>query len=160
DETQIALSHMVGLHAGAMGFFMITIPLAAMMGDRIGRKPTLLIGAVGCIITTYFYFDALTNENIVLVFALCILNQGFFYSCWNGVWCVFFPEMFAQEYRYTGMAMGNQLGLVLTGFAPAISAAIYVTFSWQGVVTFVAGCILLSCVFIVSARETAFTKLE
>ena len=160
EHTNIERSTMLLVNAVAMGISMITIPLAAMLGDRIGRKPTLLIGAVGCIITTYFYFDALTNENIVVVFALCIINQGFFYSCWNGVWCVFFPEMFAQEYRYTGMAMGNQLGLVLSGFAPAISAAIYVTFSWQGVVYFVAGCILISCVFIISTRETAFTKLE
>ena len=160
EHTNIERSTMLIVNAVAMTVSMVAIPLAAKLGDRIGRKPTLLIGAVGCIITTYFYFDALTNENTVLVFILCILNQGLFYSCWNGVWCVFFPEMFAQEYRYTGMAMGNQLGLVLTGFAPAISAAIYVTFGWHGVVTFVAGCIAIACVFIISARETAFTQLE
>ena len=160
EHTNIERSTMLIVNATAMAISMVTIPLAAKLGDRIGRKPTLIIGAIGCIITMYFYFDALTNENIALVFALCILNQGFFYSCWNGVWCVFFPEMFAQEYRYTGMAMGNQLGLVLTGFGPAINAAIYVTFGWHGVVYFVSGCIIIACIFIFSARETAFTKLE
>lgn len=160
DHTSIPRSTMLIVNALAMAISMLTIPLAGLVSDRVGRKPTLFFGAVGCIITTYFYFDAITNENLFLVFALCILNQGFFYSCWNGTWCVFFPEMFQQQYRYTGMAMGNQLGLLLTGFGPAICAAIYNAYGWHEVVYFVAGCILVGCVAIASARETAFTKLE
>lgn len=160
DHTGIERSTMLIVNALAMGISMITIPIMGLVSDRYGRKNTLFVGAVGCVITTYFYFQALTDENLFLVFVICILNQGLFYSCWNGVWCVFFPEMFQQQYRYTGMAMGNQLGLLLTGFAPAISAAIYGSFGWQGVVVFVASCVCVSCVFIASAKETAFTKLD
>ncbi|PAT09789.1 MFS transporter [Corynebacterium hadale] len=160
DHTNIERSTMLVVNALAMGISMITIPLAGILGDKIGRKPTLYIGAVGCMITTYFYFQAITDENIFMVFVLCIVNQGMFYSCWNGTWCVFFPEMFRREYRYTGMAMGNQLGLLLTGFTPAIAAALYNAYNWQAVVAYVVICMLIACGFIASAKETAFTKLE
>lgn len=150
----------VPVHAAAMTVSMATIPLLAVLSDRVGRKPVLLVGALGCIVSVWFYFEAIHAGSWPLIFLLCIVNQGLFYSCWNAVWTVFFPEMFAAPVRYTGMAMGNQLGLVLIGFAPSIAALIEPRFGWQGVVAFVVVSILISCVTILTARETAFVPQE
>ena len=153
-------SRMLLVNAVAMAVSMAAIPLLAVLSDRVGRKPVLLVGALGCIVSVWFYFEAIHAGSWGLIFLLCIVNQGLFYSCWNAVWTVFFPEMFAAPVRYTGMAMGNQLGLVLIGFAPSIAAIIEPRFGWQGVVVFVVVSILISCVTILSARETAFVPQE
>lgn len=153
-------STMVLVNTVAMAISIATIPLAGMLSDRFGRRPVLLVGAVGCIITTWFYFGAMTDGNVALIFVICILNQSLFYSCWNGVWPVLFPEMFDAPVRYTGMAMGNQTGLMLTGFAPAISAGLLMWGGWHAVFAFVAVCVLIASVTIYTLRETAFTPLE
>lgn len=160
NEIGIDRSFMVMVNTIALGLSIGTIPLAAWVSDRIGRKPVLLFGAITCAITTYFYFQAISEADLVLIFALCLVNQGLFYSCWNGVWTIFFPEMFASSVRYTGMAMGNQLGLIIVGFAPTIATALYAWNGWEAVAGFIIGAIALSAAVILTTKETAFTKLE
>lgn len=160
EHSGIERSTMVTVNTIALGISIAIIPLAAWLSDRYGRKPVLIVGAVGSIITTYFYFQAITDANLALIFTLCILNQGFFYSCWNGVWTIFFPEMFAAPVRYTGMAMGNQIGLIIVGFTPAIATALESWGGWQAVVTYVAACVVIASITIMTTRETAFTPLD
>ncbi|MDO4916554.1 MAG: MFS transporter, partial [Rothia sp. (in: high G+C Gram-positive bacteria)] len=70
------------------------------------------------------------------------------------------PEMFAAPVRFTGMAMGNQLGLVIVGFAPSIATALQPRFGWLGVVLFVVLSMAVSVVAILGSRETAFVPLN
>jgi MHS family shikimate/dehydroshikimate transporter-like MFS transporter len=156
----LSRSTMLLVNAAAMAVSMAVIPWLATISDRIGRKPILLIGAVGCIVSIWFYFEAIHSGNWFWIFTLCIINQGLFYSCWNAVWTVFFPEMFAAPFRFTGMAMGNQLGLVVIGFAPSIAAWIEPNYGWKGVVVFVILAVVIGTIAILSARETAFTPLK
>ncbi|WP_440130338.1 MFS transporter [Corynebacterium glyciniphilum] len=151
---------MVTINTVALAVSIAFIPFLAWVSDQIGRKPVLFIGAIGSVITTYLYFMAINDGHIALMFAICILNQGLFYSCWNATWTIFFPEMFAAPVRYTGMAMGNQLGLVIVGFVPAINTAIYAWTGWQAVATFIAVCVAVSVAVIMTCRETAFTPLD
>lgn len=160
NEIGIDRSFMVMVNTISLGLSIGTIPLAAWVSDRLGRKPVLLFGAITCAITTYFYFQAISEADLVMIFALCLVNQGLFYACWNGVWTIFFPEMFAAPVRYTGMAMGNQLGLIVVGFAPTIATALFAWNGWEAVVAFVIGAIALSAAVILTTKETAFTKLE
>ena len=153
---------MLTISAVTVGLSMFTIPLAGMLSDRFGRKPILLIGALGSSITIFGYFWAISEQNIGLIFLFGFLNMSLFYSCWNGVWTVFFPEMFAAPVRYSGMAIGNQFGLVLSGFAPAIATLLAGdgVNGWVPVAVFTVSCVAISCIFIATARETAFTPLE
>ncbi|EOA64740.1 hypothetical protein J433_08160 [Corynebacterium glutamicum MT] len=160
NEVGIDRSFMVMVNTISLGLSIGTIPLAAWVSDRLGRKPVLLFGAITCAITTYFYFQAISEADLVMIFALCLVNQGLFYACWNGVWTIFFPEMFAAPVRYTGMAMGNQFGLIVVGFAPTIATALFAWNGWEAVVAFVIGAIALSAAVILTTKETAFTKLE
>lgn len=153
-------SLMVTVNTVAMAVSIAVIPLAAMASDRFGRRPVLLFSALGSGVTTFFYFQAISDVNVAMIFLICILNQGLFYACWNGVWTIFFPEIFAAPVRYTGMAMGNQLGLIVVGFAPSIATALQLQGGWIAVVGFVLACLAIASVAIISCRETAFTPLK
>ncbi|HEX9088988.1 MAG TPA: MFS transporter [Arthrobacter sp.] len=150
------------VNAVAIGLSMFAMPLAARLSDRIGRRPLLLTAAVGCSITIFLYFLALSSGNIVLVFLAAFLNMTVLYSAFNGIWPSFFAEQFAAPVRYTGMAMGNQLGLVLAGFAPMIAGMLLApgVTGWVPVAVFATACMLIAAVSVYFSRETYKTPLE
>ena len=97
-----------------------------------------------------------------MIFVFGFLNMSVFYSCWNGVWTVFFPEMFPAAVRYSGMAIGSQVGLILTGFAPVIATMLARPGpgGWIPVASFTVVCLTVSAIAIATARETHKTPLE
>jgi MFS family permease len=153
---------MLTVNALTIGLSMFTIPLAGIISDCIGRKKVLLVGSLGCAVTSFGYFWAISEHNIALIFVFGFLNMSVFYSCWNGVWTVFFPEMFPAPVRYSGMAIGSQVGLILTGFAPAIATLLAQPGpgGWIPVAVFTVACLAVSAVAIATARETHRTPLE
>ena len=150
------------VNAVAIGLSMFAMPLAAKLSDRIGRRPLLLTAAIGCSITIFLYFLALSSGNIVLVFLAAFLNMTVLYSGFNGIWPSFFAEQFAAPVRYTGMAMGNQLGLVLAGFAPMIAGMLLTPgiTGWVPVAVFGTACMLVAAVSVYFSRETYKTPIE
>jgi MFS family permease len=162
EDIGLERSLMLTVNAVTIGLSMFTIPLAGMLSDKIGRKKVLLIGAVGCAFSAFGYFWAISDQNVALIFVFGFVNMSLFYSCWNGSWPVFFPEMFAAPVRYTGMAMGSQVGLILAGFAPVIAAMLAQpgVDGWQPVAWFTVGCLAVSAIAVATARETHKVPLE
>ncbi len=64
--------------------------------------------------------------------------------------------------RYTGMTMGNQLGLVLAGFAPLIAGVLLApgVTGWIPVAIFATVCMLIAAVSVFYSRETYKTPIE
>ena len=79
----------------------------------------MLIASVGCALTLFGYLWAISTTNILLIAIFAFLNMTLFFSCYNGVWTSFFAEQFPAPVRFTGMAVSNQIGNLLAGFAPA-----------------------------------------
>lgn len=162
DQGGFDRAEILGVNAVAIGLSMLAMPAAGILTDKIGRKPVLLIAMIGSGVSLFFYFMALGSGNIWLVFGATVLFMTIFYSGFNGVWPTFFAELFATPLRYTGMAMGNQLGLVVAGFGPMIGGLLLAdgVYGWLPVAVFGAVCTAISIIAVLSARETAFTPIK
>jgi len=79
------------------------------------------------------------------------------YSAANATWPSFYGEMFDTRVRYSGMAIGTQIGFALGGFSPAIAAAIVGEGSsgWIPVALLTAGAATVAGLCALTARETA-----
>ena len=109
----------VGANLVALG----TQPLFGNLADKIGRKPVFIYGAVSSAILTPVFLLSLESHSIPLMFLAAI---GYFsggYAAANAVWPSFYAEMFSTKVRFSGLAIGTQLGFLMAGFAPAIVAA-------------------------------------
>lgn len=150
------------VNAVAIGLSMIVMPLAGILTDKIGRKPVMLVAMLGGSASLFLYFIALGSGNIWLVFAATFLFMTVLYSGYNGVWPTFFAEQFATPLRYSGMAIGNQLGLVVAGFGPMIGGMLLTdgVYGWVPVAIFGAVCTLLSVIALIKSRETSFTPVK
>lgn len=133
-----------------------TQPLFGMLADRIGRKPVFIYGALSSAALMPFYMLSMGGGNDVLTFALAILTFSFGYAAANAVWPSFYGEMFSTRVRFSGMAIGTQLGFLMAGFAPSIVAALggVADGGWVVISIFTAVIAIIASVSALTARET------
>ncbi|MCG2624446.1 MHS family MFS transporter [Arthrobacter sp. I2-34] len=138
------------LTAVAMG------PLCGMLSDRIGRKPVFLTGLVLQSVMIFVFFSALSAADIPLIFLTGILLIGIAYTGANSIYPAYFPEQFPVKVRYSGMAISLMFGLLLAGFAPAISELLIGgdKANWVPVATFGALACLVSAIATLTGPET------
>jgi MFS family permease len=141
---------------------LVAIPLWARLSDRIGRRPVFAFGALGSAAATFPFLWALQHGDVGLVFLFGILLSGVLYSAANGIWPSFYGEMFDTRVRYSGTAIGTQIGFALGGFSPAIAAGIVGAGSngWWPVAFLTAGAAALAGLCALTARETAHVPLD
>ncbi|GAA1850748.1 MFS transporter [Pseudonocardia ailaonensis] len=129
------------------------------LADRIGRRPVWALCTFGSVPAGVLYFWAITDGQIVLV-----VLGGLVFSCLasNGIWTAAFAEMFPVTVRYSGLAVGSQIGLTLTGFAPAIALALMTDgrYGWVPVMVFAGVCSVVSGAMVCFGRETARLELD
>lgn len=105
-------------------FALGTQPLFAMLADKIGRKPVFIYGAISSAVFMPFYMLSMSSGNTFLTFALAVLTFSCGYAAANAVWPSFYGEMFSAKVRFSGLAIGTQIGFLMAGFAPSIVAAL------------------------------------
>jgi len=146
------------LWAGVLGnaTALITQPLWALLADKIGRKPVFIGGVLGCAVLVFPYFMALTTGNTLAIFAAAMILSGIIYAAPNAIWPSFYAEMFEARVRYSGTAIGTQLGFLAAGFTPVISQSLVGEgpTGWIPVAIFVACCCVISAAAAATARET------
>jgi MFS family permease len=146
------------LWAGALAntTALVTQPLWAMLADRVGRKPVFIGGVLGCAVMLFPYFVAITTGNAAVIIAASIVLSGLIYTAPNAIWPSFYAEMFETRVRYSGTAIGTQLGFLGAGFTPVISQSLLGDGpnGWIPVAAFVAGCCVVSAAAAATARET------
>lgn len=138
------------------------IPMWGVIADRVGRKPVFIGGALGCAVLIFPYLWALNSGSYPLMFLTGLLLSGLVYSAPNSVWPSFYGEMFDTRVRYSGMAIGTQIGFALGGFAPAISTALLGegSLGWVPVAVFTAAAAIISSISASTARETYRTHMH
>jgi MFS family permease len=135
---------------------LLTQPLWAILADKIGRKPVFIGGVLGCAVLLFPYFLAITSGNTPLIFAASMILSGTIYAAPNAIWPSFYAEMFEARVRYSGTAIGTQLGFLAAGFTPLVSQSLVGEgpYGWLPVAIFVAACCVVSAMSAATARET------
>lgn len=145
------------LWAGVLGNIVALFaqPLWALLADKIGRKPVFIGGVLGCAVLLFPYFMLVTSGSTPAIFAASI-GLYIIYSAPNAIWPSFYAEMFEARVRYSGTAIGTQLGFLAAGFTPLVSASLVGEGAngWVPVAIFVAGCCVASALAAMTARET------
>lgn len=141
---------------------VVTIPMWAKLSDRIGRRPVFAVGAVGCAVSVFVYFAALTTSNWVLVAAASVLLSSVCYAAPNAVWPAMYAEMFDARVRYTGLAVSTQFANLALGFLPSIAAILIGTgtFGWLPIAVLLAALCLIAAAAAFAGRETAHVPLR
>ncbi|KJC36940.1 MFS transporter [Bradyrhizobium sp. LTSP857] len=145
------------LWAGVLGnvVALVAQPLWALLADKIGRKPVFIGGVLGCAVLLFPYFMLVTSGSTPAIFAAAT-GLYIVYSAPNAIWPSFYAEMFEARVRYSGTAIGTQLGFLAAGFTPLVSASLVGEGpnGWIPVAIFVAGCCVASAAAAATARET------
>lgn len=162
DEVGIAKSTMLAVAIAANAVALFSQPALAALSDRVGRKPVFVTGVLGSAVFVFVYFQAISTGNVALIFAAGIVLMGLLYAAPNAIWPSFYAEMFNTKVRYSGMAIGTQLGFAIAGFAPAIGTALMGgdPTNWLPVAILTSGACLVCAVSALSAKETFRTPLR
>lgn len=139
-----------------------TQPLFARFSDRFGRKPVFITGVTGSAVLIFVYFSVLSTGNLPMVFLASTLITAGSYAMSNAVYPGWFPELFNVRVRYSGMAIGLQVGILCAGFTPTLGTALVggSPANWGPAAWIVAGSSIVAIVGALWARETYRTPLD
>jgi len=122
---------------------VLVIPFVGNLADRIGRKPPIIVGALGSGLLAYFYLYAISIHSVPLAIVASLLMWGVVYQGYNAVFPSFYPELFPTRVRVTAMAIAQNTGTTITALLPALFAAMAPP-----------GITIISAVAAMTARET------
>ncbi|MBV9653981.1 MAG: MHS family MFS transporter [Acetobacteraceae bacterium] len=103
---------------------VFVIPYVGNLADRIGRKPPVIVGAVGSGLLSFAYLYAISIHNVWLAILFSLLMWGVIYQGYNAVFPSFFPELFQTRTRVSAMAIAQNTGTTITALLPALFAAV------------------------------------
>src|SRR5262245_59487770 len=142
---------------------VLIIPLVGGLSDRIGRRPPMILGALGSGLLSFVYLYAISIHSIPLAIVMSLLMWGIVYQGYNAVFPSFYPELFPTRTRVTAMAISQNVGTTITALLPALFAAAAPPGSSNIPLTIGAlafGITIVSALAALSARETYRVQLN
>jgi len=103
---------------------VVLIPFVGNLTDGIGRRPCMIVGALGSGVMGFLYLYAVDSQNTVLAFISAMLMWGVVYQGYNAVFPSFYPELFQTRYRVSAMAISQNTGTTITALLPALFATV------------------------------------
>jgi MFS family permease len=136
---------------------VIVIPYVGNLSDKIGRRPPIIVGALGSGLLSFAYLYAISIHSVPLAIAVSLLMWGVIYQGYNATFPSFYPELFQTKSRVSAMAIAQNVGTTITAMLPALFAAVAPPGSTNvpltiGAVTF--GITIVAALAAASARET------
>ncbi len=140
---------------------MVVIPVAGRLGDRVGRRPVYLAGAVAAATWGFFAFPMMDSGNSVIILSAIIIGlvfHGFMYAGQPAI----MAEMFPTRMRYSGVSMGYQVTSIVAGsLAPIIAVKLLDEFgSSVPIAWYLAIAATVTVIAVVCAKETRGIDLE
>jgi len=137
--------------------FMIAIPFAGMLADRIGRRPVMLIATAGFILFSYplFYLMSTVKTAGVLFFVMLVLALLQALLCGGAT--VYIPEIFPTHVRCSAIGIGYNFAVAaFGGTAPFVATWLISATGNQLAPIFylIAGSVLTFLVVLFMAKET------
>jgi MFS family permease len=103
---------------------VLVIPFVGNLSDKIGRRPPIIIGALGSGLLSFGYLYAISIHHVPLAITMSLLMWGVVYQGYNAIFPSFYPEMFPTRTRVSGMAISQNLGTLVTALLPALFVAV------------------------------------
>lgn len=133
------------------------IPFIGNLSDRIGRRPPIIVGALGAGLLSFGYLYAISIHSVPLAILMSLLMWGVVYQGYNAVFPSFFAELFPTRTRVSSMAISQNIGTTITAMLPALFAAVAPPGTLNiptivGSIAFAVTCIAAAAAW--SARET------
>lgn len=102
-NTQLGMDRGLTLWAGVIGNIVLigALPLWGMLSDRIGRKPVMLISAIGALVLYYPIHLWLRDDFLVLVLSVSVMSAILAGSL--AIMPALFSELFPPEVRTSGI---------------------------------------------------------
>jgi MFS family permease len=103
---------------------VLVIPFIGNLSDKIGRRPPIIVGALGSGLLSFAYLYAISIKNVPLAIGLSILMWGIVYQGYNAVFPSYYPELFRTRFRVSAMAISQNIGTTITALLPALFATV------------------------------------
>ena len=153
----------VGLTAVMIGqgVAVVTIPLMAILADRMGRKPILFAASAATIIWGFAFFALLDTGKSGLII-LAAVGGLLIFAAYSSVIGAFFSELFPTEVRYSGTSVAYNIASLIAGsLSPLIALALYQAFgTGMAIGIYLAVMGLISIISVACAKETKHIKLS
>jgi MFS family permease len=135
---------------------VVLIPFVGNLSDRIGRRPLIIVGALGSGALSYMYLYFVSQGNVPMAFVSAILMWGIVYQGYNAVFPAFYQELFPTRTRVTGFAVSQNIGTAVTAFLPSIYGAVAGPGTNVPLIvgSFTLGCAVIAAIAAFSAQET------
>jgi len=141
---------------------VLVIPFVGNLSDRVGRRPPIILGALGSGLLSFLYLYAISIHHVPLAIISSLVMWGIVYQGYNAIFPSFYPEMFPARMRVSAMAMSQNVGTMISALTPALFATVAPPGSnvplIVGSITFAIA--VVTSVAALSARETYRLRLH
>ncbi|MFE6924375.1 MFS transporter [Nocardia sp. NPDC057663] len=140
---------------------MLVIPLAGRLGDRVGRRPVYLVGAVAAATWGFFAFPMMDTANGALILSAIIIGLVFHGLMYAGQPAIM-AEMFPTRMRYSGVSLGYQVTSIVAGsLAPIIAVKLLDSYgSSVPIAVYLAVASIVTVIAVLCTKETKGIDLE
>jgi metabolite-proton symporter len=142
----------------AVVFFALTIPLAAVMADRHGRRATLIVVSAAIVVFGMLLAPMFGSGNTAVVTVFMVLGLSLMGMTYGPLGTML-SELFPAEVRYTGSSLTfNLAGILGASLAPYIATSLATSYGLSYVGYYLSAAALISLIaLLLTARPDAET---